>query len=743
MHWPANAGGEHPDRDTIYRLPGVAQGALLMCADSARFWYGEARSRCPLVVWRGLPRPGHLPAQLGWKTEKVADEVLNLWSEQNDAHTGTEWFVPLNELQIDKESGESWRGYSYMVARLAALRVELRSRLPESVKLLFPPWVPSDDGDRASEWVSEAQQWDGAVLHAYGSAGDIVSRYWAYRGLLGLDLPILIGEWNANHSGADEQAAVASLGAIADADPAFLGACHYIWETHNDGEQDLSVWGNSSRLALFQNPPARTGGTEQPATPSPEAQEPPEAPAPPSEPAAPDLPPVEAPVTTPPDPWQFWTVEQIAAAIGCPLENAQANWPKVVEQLGHCDLTDRPVQLAAAGTIAAETQSFLPIEEYRNADGSIPSYWHDYGGGPDFHGRGFIQLTHDYNYRAYGEAVRQLWGAGADDPTFDLVAHPENALDPDIAAAVLAVYFRDHNGGALVTAARAGDWTEVRREVNGGTGRLDVQNATIAALDASGPAEAPQTAPSATVAVLTYNPNTPPERQVSDYACSIRTAAWMLKSLGVDVTAPGLEAEMVPLLVTPEDGLLDGHGNGLAAELKRHLPDGTDVEVTWAPTWDDVVSRAGRGPIGIGAGQPLYHWLAVASVQDAVADVPTTLVTANPAPNYPPDAPLGDLLTRAQFEQYAPWAMLFVETIPAATEPAPAPEEQPGNGVTPPVPDPAPAGPSLETLVGVAYNDDGTVIPALLDAEQQTDAAAMRDRIEAVVAFLRANRPGA
>ncbi len=44
-------------------------------------------------------------------------------------------------------------------------------------------------------------------------------------------------------------------------------------------------------------------------------------------------------------------------------------------------------------------------EEYRNKDGSIPSGWYSYHGGPNYHGRGLIQLTHVENYEGFGSAV--------------------------------------------------------------------------------------------------------------------------------------------------------------------------------------------------------------------------------------------------------------------------------------------------------------------------------------------------
>lgn len=173
---------------------------------------------------------------------------------------------------------------------------------------------------------------------------------------------------------------------------------------------------------------------------------------------------------------------------------------------------------------------------------------------------------------------------------------------------------------------------------------------------------------------LTYNLYTPPERQIHSWACSIRTATWMLKSVGVQIDAGAMQDEMVPTYVTPDLGLLDGRGIGLAEVLRRHLPPETPVEVLWAPSWDDVVARAGRGPIGIGSGS-LYHWLNVARLLS-----PGVLDAPNPAPNYPPGAPLHDNLTRAEFDQYAPWALVFVQVVPVVAPPVPQPEPIPEPG---------------------------------------------------------------
>lgn len=271
IHWPENAGGEHPSRDAIVAMPGMA-GATLICSPSARYHYEFIRQRCPsaVVVWRAIPRQGKLPAQLNWIGKAIADECLNLWDEQ--PHHGTEWFTPLNELQFLKESGEMFRGYGYVAAKLADIRIALQDRfraLGQDVRLIFPAWVPMDDGDHLDDWRGEAEQWDAIGLHCYGDAGTMQARYLSYRNAFPGKL-LFVGEWNSNHEYLDEQESLQMWAEVAAPDPLFLGAAYYIWETNNAGENDLSIWGDPERLALFRDPP-----TAQEPAPEPEPMPPP------------------------------------------------------------------------------------------------------------------------------------------------------------------------------------------------------------------------------------------------------------------------------------------------------------------------------------------------------------------------------------------------------------------------------------------------------------------------------------
>lgn len=164
---------------------------------------------------------------------------------------------------------------------------------------------------------------------------------------------------------------------------------------------------------------------------------------------------------------------------------------------------------------------------------------------------------------------------------------------------------------------------------------------------------------------LVYNASTPPERQVQDWTCSIRSTAWTLKSLGLPVDIGQLQDEMVPRYVTPALGLLDGRGYGIAEVLRAHLPaswhDRVHVyeRIDWASLW----AQAGTGPVCLGL-HGAYHWLNVAAPQSD-----GHLSSPNPAPKYPSAAPIGDVLTSDEFGLYGPASAVWVDAAPLVTEP--------------------------------------------------------------------------
>lgn len=156
------------------------------------------------------------------------------------------------------------------------------------------------------------------------------------------------------------------------------------------------------------------------------------------------------------------TPEQIAQATGAPIEAVRLYWPAVTKELSKRGLRGPAVQIAAAATIGVEVGgTFRPIHEYgdrkyftRMYDGRADLGNVKPGDGARYHGRGFIQLTGRNNYRAYGKKLG-----------VPLEAQPDLALKPEVAAAVLADYFKDRR---IAESAESGDWETVRRKVNGG-----------------------------------------------------------------------------------------------------------------------------------------------------------------------------------------------------------------------------------------------------------------------------------
>lgn len=149
--------------------------------------------------------------------------------------------------------------------------------------------------------------------------------------------------------------------------------------------------------------------------------------------------------------------EKVAAACRAPAQNVCVAWPLVVDALHARGIGSRAVQVAAAATIAVETGDFLPKRERRANAIRQPELYRlqerYYPTG--YYGRGYVQLTWEGNYRTYGQMIGE-----------DLLSQPDRALEPGVAARLLAAYFADRKIGP---AAEAGDWPKVRKLVNGGT----------------------------------------------------------------------------------------------------------------------------------------------------------------------------------------------------------------------------------------------------------------------------------
>jgi hypothetical protein len=151
-----------------------------------------------------------------------------------------------------------------------------------------------------------------------------------------------------------------------------------------------------------------------------------------------------------------YTLDQIVKATHCPLSNVTSNWPLVFGALQEFNIGKPLTEIAAIATISVETGSFLPLFEKRADPKKQPELYElqqkYYPSG--YYGRGFIQLTWLDNYKAYGDALK-----------VDLVKNPNLALNPKIAARILAYFFKKNK---IPDAAALGNWEKVRKLVNGG-----------------------------------------------------------------------------------------------------------------------------------------------------------------------------------------------------------------------------------------------------------------------------------
>lgn len=131
---------------------------------------------------------------------------------------------------------------------------------------------------------------------------------------------------------------------------------------------------------------------------------------------------------------------------------ARKNLPYIINALKGEHILNPNVLSYALATIEHETdETFQPIEEI---GGRVSARRLGYEGGEDFFGRGFIQLTHLRNYKVMGERI------GMGDA---LVQNPDLASSPEVAAKILAAFFKDNN---IANLASAGDFYDARAPVN-------------------------------------------------------------------------------------------------------------------------------------------------------------------------------------------------------------------------------------------------------------------------------------
>lgn len=380
------------------------------------------------------------------------------------------------------------------------------------------------------------------------------------------------------------------------------------------------------------------------------------------------------------DPWDYWSAEAIAAASDCPLENVQAHWPRVWEQLGHCSIQTPNVAIGVIGTTAIEGAStFAPVREGCYLGEPEPAESHrktlDYW---PFYGRGHIQLTHESNYRLYGEKIADLWGA--DPLDFDFVANPDAALDPNNAAAVIALWFRDTRalptesypeGYTLVEACEDEDWAWVRILVYGGDDPVGAARIADIAAELGPPGgETIVPEPPTPEALPTYDAGFPAFAQNDDWSCAPTSARWALWAYGRQPSEPWIEGTMLAEgVVTTQYGLMDASGAGLADFLNRQYGEyGYVASNVGAVTFDEIASeaQAGAHPLMIG-GRAWCHWSGCRGFTGV------ELALANPAPGW---QGVNQRMSRAQFNALGPFSLVRL-THPAAESVAP-PEPGPG-----------------------------------------------------------------
>jgi hypothetical protein len=153
-------------------------------------------------------------------------------------------------------------------------------------------------------------------------------------------------------------------------------------------------------------------------------------------------------------------------------DDIECNLPLILSALKVRGLDDSPMINYTLATLFVENDKFVPLNErpskWSTKGGQPPFDFSNYegrqdlgnvqqGDGAKYRGRGYIQITGRYNYTVYDRKLNLDGG---------LVANPEFANQPNIAAAILAQYLKDRE-----TRIRQGlncrDFIDLRRVVNG------------------------------------------------------------------------------------------------------------------------------------------------------------------------------------------------------------------------------------------------------------------------------------
>ncbi|MFT3818728.1 MAG: glycoside hydrolase family 19 protein [Rubrivivax sp.] len=166
--------------------------------------------------------------------------------------------------------------------------------------------------------------------------------------------------------------------------------------------------------------------------------------------------------------------------------NIRSYLPFILQALTQRGLNDTDMLMMALGTIRAESAAFQPIDEGISKYNTSPKGTEgrhafdlyddraDLGNSGDgdgalYKGRGFVQLTGHDNYQTVGRQVG-----------VDLLADPDRANEPAVAAAVLAQFLKNKEA-AIRQALKKNDLGRARRLVNGGSHGLQAFRDAFAA----------------------------------------------------------------------------------------------------------------------------------------------------------------------------------------------------------------------------------------------------------------------
>lgn len=156
--------------------------------------------------------------------------------------------------------------------------------------------------------------------------------------------------------------------------------------------------------------------------------------------------------TQQPTPQSYPTPEDVKKVLPqFDLDSIRKNLPYVLRAMNEAGLKSKNQLVGIIATMGVETLNFSPASEIGPGSSAVE-------GGSNFRGRGYIQLTHTYNYETFGKIMN-----------LPLLTNPELAGEPETAAKILVTYWQGkHNPNQnCQTPAEAQNWPEVRYRVNG------------------------------------------------------------------------------------------------------------------------------------------------------------------------------------------------------------------------------------------------------------------------------------